>query len=73
MIDSNSRPQVMDKFEKTFEDLDVHTSVMEGAMGAATTTSTPANQAGLELSFTVSQHDGMTPCPLPDSMPLSGG
>ena len=46
MIDSNSRPQVMDKFEKTFEDLDVHTSVMEGAMGAATTTSTPANQAG---------------------------
>merc|ERR1712223_73708 len=24
--------EVMDKFEKTFEDLDVHTSVMEGAM-----------------------------------------
>ena len=36
--------EVMDKFEKTFEDLDVHTGVMEGAMGAATATSTPASQ-----------------------------
>jgi len=53
--------EVMDKFESTFEDLDVHTSVMEGAMGAATTTTTPADQvddlikqvaeeAGLEVS-----------------------
>jgi len=52
---------VMDKFEQQFEDLDVHTSVMEGAMGSATTTTTPANQvddlikqvadeAGLEVS-----------------------
>ena len=36
--------QVMDKFEQTFEDLDVQTSVMENAMGTATTTSTPAQQ-----------------------------
>lgn len=52
---------VMDKFEQQFEDLDVHTSVMEGAMGSATTTNTPADQvddlikavadeAGLEVS-----------------------
>merc|ERR1712223_1661762 len=52
---------VMDKFEQQFEDLDVHTSVMEGAMGSATTTTTPADQvddlikavadeAGLEIS-----------------------
>ena len=34
----------MDKFEKTFEDLDVHTSVMEGAMAGATATTTPATQ-----------------------------
>ena len=34
----------MDKFEKTFEDLDVHTSVMEGAMAGATATTTPADQ-----------------------------
>merc|ERR1712018_558435 len=36
--------EVMDKFEKTFEDLDVHTSVMEGAMAGATATTTPASQ-----------------------------
>jgi hypothetical protein len=34
----------MDQFEKQFEDLDVHTSVLETAMGTATTTSTPASQ-----------------------------
>ena len=34
----------MDKFESQSEDLDVHTSVMEGGMGAATTLSTPADQ-----------------------------
>ena len=38
------KPKVMDKFEKTFEDLDVHTSVMEGAMAGATATTTPADQ-----------------------------
>merc|ERR1719239_1865051 len=32
--------EVMDKFEKTFEDLDVHTSVTEGAMAGATATTT---------------------------------
>merc|ERR1712106_1019803 len=53
--------EVMDKFESQFEDLDVHTSVMENAMGQATTTSTPASdvdalikqvadEAGLEIS-----------------------
>ncbi|XP_023331387.1 charged multivesicular body protein 1a isoform X1 [Eurytemora carolleeae] len=53
--------EVMDKFEQQFEDLDVQTSVMENAMGTATTTSTPASQvddlirqvaeeAGLEVS-----------------------
>jgi len=36
--------EVMDKFEQQFEDLDVQTSVMENAMGTATTTSTPASQ-----------------------------
>ena len=38
------KQKVMDKFEKTFEDLDVHTSVMEGAMAGATATTTPASQ-----------------------------
>merc|ERR1719228_1569023 len=53
--------EVMDQFESTFEDLDVHTSVMEDAMGSATATTTPTSQvddlirqvaeeAGLEVS-----------------------
>lgn len=53
--------EVMDKFEQTFEDLDVTTSVMENAMGSSTTTTTPASQvddlikqvadeAGLEIA-----------------------
>merc|ERR1712002_851182 len=53
--------EVMDKFESQFEDLDVHTAVMEDAMGTATTTTTPASQvddlikqvadeSGLEIS-----------------------
>merc|ERR1712059_171369 len=36
---------LMDKFEKEFEDLDVQTSVMEGAMNQA------ADEAGLELNM----------------------
>jgi len=36
--------EVMDKFESQFEDLDVRTSVMEDAMGSATTTTTPESQ-----------------------------
>lgn len=34
----------MDKFEQQFEDLDVKTQYMEGAMTATTATSTPAEQ-----------------------------
>lgn len=36
--------KVMDKFESQFEDLDVKTQYMEGAMNATTATSTPAEQ-----------------------------
>ena len=35
---------VMDKFEQQFENLDVHSAVMEQSMGAATTTATPTDQ-----------------------------
>jgi charged multivesicular body protein 1 len=35
---------LMDKFEQQFEDLDVKTQYMEGAMNATTATSTPAEQ-----------------------------
>ena len=36
--------KTMDKFEQQFEDLDVKTQYMEGAMNATTATSTPAEQ-----------------------------
>ena len=53
---------LMDQFEKEFEDLDVQTSVMEGAMSQTTATNIPqdsvevlmrqaADEAGLELNM----------------------
>ena len=53
---------LMDQFEKEFEDLDVQTSVMEGAMSQTTATNIPqdsvevlmrqaADEAGLELKM----------------------
>ena len=50
--------EVMDKFETQFEDLDVHTSVMEGAMGSATTTTTPASQVD-DLIKQVAEENGL--------------
>jgi len=60
-MDLQKISQVMDKFETQFEDLDVRTSVLDNAMGAATTLSTPqdsvdqliqqiADEAGLEVT-----------------------
>ena len=50
--------EVMDKFESQFEDLDVHTSVMENAMGTATTTTTPASQVD-DLIKQVAEENGL--------------
>jgi len=58
--------QIMDKFEKQFEDLDVQTQTMENAMSSTTTISAPENQvdtlmqqvadeAGLELNMELPQ------------------
>ena len=55
---------LMDKFETEFENLDVQTSVMEGAMSATTATNVPqeavdtlmhqaADEAGLELNMEI--------------------
>lgn len=49
---------VMDKFESQFEDLDVRTSVMEDAMGTATTTSTPVSQVD-DLIKQVAEESGL--------------
>ena len=43
-MDVNEISKTMDKFEQQFEDLDVKTQYMEGAMNATTATSTPAEQ-----------------------------
>jgi len=64
--------EVMDKFESQFEDLDVQTSVMEGAMGSASTSMTPASQVedlirqvaeenGLEVSAQLASVPGADP------------
>merc|ERR1712106_1136438 len=50
--------EVMDKFESQFEDLDVHTSVMEGAMGSAPTSMTPAPQVD-DLIRQVAEENGL--------------
>merc|ERR1712203_11301 len=65
--------EVMDKFESQFEDLDVHTSVMENAMGTATTTTTPesavealmkqvADENGLEITENLASVPSQTIC-----------
>lgn len=57
---------VMDKFESQFEDLDVQTGYMEGAMSGTTTMNTPqdevdslmhqvADEHGLELNDTLNE------------------
>lgn len=43
-MDVEKISKTMDKFESQFEDLDVKTQYMEGAMNATTATSTPAEQ-----------------------------
>jgi len=64
-MDLNKISQIMDKFETQFEDLDVRTSVLEDAMGSATTLTTPkdmvdtlimqiADENGLEVAEQIS-------------------
>lgn len=43
-MDVQEISKIMDKFEQQFEDLDVKSEYMEGAMNATTATSTPAEQ-----------------------------
>eukprot|EP00794_Sanderia_malayensis_P019138 gene19138-21055_t len=49
---------VMEKFEKQFEDLDVHTQVLEGSMGNAVTLSTPQDQVD-QLILQVAEESGL--------------
>ncbi|KAL7750442.1 hypothetical protein RI367_004216 [Sorochytrium milnesiophthora] len=47
---------VMEKFESQFEDLDVQTQYMEGAMGQSTTQSTPQDQVDLLMQQVADEH-----------------
>jgi len=49
---------IMEKFEKQFEDLDVHTQVMEGSMGDAVTLTTPQDQVD-QLILQVAEENGL--------------
>eukprot|EP00730_Choanoeca_flexa_P013688 TRINITY_DN5592_c0_g1_i1.p1 TRINITY_DN5592_c0_g1~~TRINITY_DN5592_c0_g1_i1.p1 ORF type:complete len:195 (+),score=53.07 TRINITY_DN5592_c0_g1_i1:175-759(+) len=48
--------QLMDKFEKQFEDLDVQTAVMEGAMSSTTVASMPEGQVDSLMSEIADEH-----------------
>lgn len=47
---------VMDKFESQFEDLDVQTQYMEGAMGNTTAMSTPQDEVDLLMQQVADEH-----------------
>jgi charged multivesicular body protein 1 len=47
---------VMDKFESQFEDLDVQTEYMEGAMAGTTTMTTPQNEVDTLMHQVADEH-----------------
>ncbi|KAL0491696.1 vacuolar protein sorting protein VPS46 [Acrasis kona] len=55
-MDVNKIAQVMDKFEQQFGNLDVATEYMEGAMGAATSLSTPEDQVNQLMAEVADEH-----------------
>ncbi|XP_050396447.1 charged multivesicular body protein 1a [Patella vulgata] len=57
-MDLSKVEQIMSKFEKQFEDLDVRTSAIESAMGTATTLSTPQDQVEA-LIHQVAEENGL--------------
>lgn len=62
---------LMDKFEKQFEDLDVQSKYMEGAMASTVTTATPESQVESLMSEVADEHgcvcraQGVWPLPKP--------
>lgn len=55
-MDLQKVQEIMDKFESQAENMDVHASVMEGGMGAATTLSTPADQVDSLIQQVADEH-----------------
>jgi charged multivesicular body protein 1 len=56
-LDIEQLSTLMDKFEQQFEDLDVKTQYMEGAMNATTATSTPAEQVDDLIGMVADKHN----------------
>jgi len=57
-MDLQKVSQIMDKFEQQFENLDVRTSVMEDAMGSATTLTSPREQVD-GLIMQIAEENGL--------------
>jgi charged multivesicular body protein 1 len=57
-MDLQKVSQIMDKFEQQFENLDVRTSVMEDAMGSATTLTSPKEQVD-SLIMQIAEENGL--------------
>jgi len=55
-MDVDKIAKTMDKFEQQFEDLDVRSAYMEGAMGESSANSTPAEQVDELISQTADAH-----------------
>lgn len=56
-MDVEKISKTMDKFESQFEDLDVKTQYMEGAMNATTATSTPSDQVDDLIMMVADKND----------------
>mmetsp|Transcript_5889 Transcript_5889/g.6538 ORF Transcript_5889/g.6538 Transcript_5889/m.6538 type:complete len:209 (+) Transcript_5889:92-718(+) len=56
-MDPEKISALMDKFESQFEDLDVKTQYMEGAMNSTTATSTPAEQVDGLIQMVADEND----------------
>lgn len=55
-MDVNKITQIMDKFEKQFEDLDVRSAYMEGAINQSTAASTPEEDVDELISMVADEH-----------------
>lgn len=55
-MDVNKITKVMDKFEQQFEDLDVRSAYMEGAISGATAASTPEEEVDSLIQMVADEH-----------------
>lgn len=71
-MDLNRISQVMDQFEKQFEDMDVQSEFMENAMGQSTALTTPASEVDSLIQQVADEHGldlAETMGPIPTGMP----